>query len=99
VPQFGCVFGHRSPTYERSVAGPRAEMRLEIFRMHEAYFAAHRDAAAFQWLKAGLYARQAGDDALARRALGRSARLRPGVKALGHLYRAVTSPVGQTKSP
>jgi glycosyltransferase involved in cell wall biosynthesis len=94
VPEYGCVYGHRSETYERSIARPRAEARLEIFRMHDAYFAAHRGAAAFQWLKAGLYARQAGDDALARRALARSARLRPSPKALGHLYRAVTSPVG-----
>jgi uncharacterized membrane-anchored protein len=88
------VFSPRAATYRHDVAGPRAEARLKIFEMHDDYFAAHRRAAAFQWMKAGMYARQAGNHPLARRALAKAARLSPTPRTLGRVYRALTGPAG-----
>ena len=59
----------------------RLRGRVALLERHADYFDARPRAAAFQWLRNGVLARQLGDDALARRALGASLRAQPSLAA------------------
>lgn len=81
LPRVGLL--HRRGRRERlsNDAAQRLRARVRLLEEHGDYFAARPRAAAFQWLRAGVLARQQGDDALARRALSASLRARPSLAA------------------
>lgn len=59
----------------------RLRGRVQLLEQHADYFGARPRAAAFQWLRNGVLARQLGEDPLARRALAASLRARPSLAA------------------
>lgn len=63
--------------------------RLNMMERHPEFFDGHPATAAYQWKLVGGEALTIGDRALARRALVRSLRLRPSVRTLYHLARAM----------
>jgi hypothetical protein len=68
----------------------RVEGSQHLLEVHAEYYSAHPRAAAFRWKRIGLLAETLGDSSLARRALLRSARLRPTPRTLWHLVRQIT---------
>jgi glycosyltransferase involved in cell wall biosynthesis len=74
---------HRRGRRERvtNAALTRLRGRVNLLEQHADYFDARPRAAAFQWLRNGVLARQLGEDALARRALVASLRARPSLAA------------------
>jgi glycosyltransferase involved in cell wall biosynthesis len=81
VPRIGLL--HRRGRRERTTNGAltRLRGRVQLLEQHADYFGARPRAAAFQWLRNGVLARQLGEDALARRALAASLRARPSLAA------------------
>lgn len=67
----------------------RIDASIRLLREHEDFFAAQPRAAAFRWKRVGIMARQVGDAATARMALGRSLRAQPNLRASAHLLRAI----------
>lgn len=74
---------HRRGRRERTTnaAHTRLRGRVQLLEQHADYFDARPRAAAFQWLRNGVLARQIGEDALARRALVASLRAKPSLAA------------------
>jgi hypothetical protein len=79
----------RNHTGERVGNGSdvRWRARIEVLKLHEDYFRAHPQAAAFQWRRVGLLAEEAGDRGRARRAFARSLRIHPERASAWHLAR------------
>ena len=69
--------------------------RRLLLEAYPSYFASRPRAAAYQWKKIGLLARDLGDDATAREAFARSLRLGPSVKSLWHLGRSLSMARGK----
>lgn len=89
VPQVGLIITRHSTPRHLKSANDRAQARIEIVQRHSEYFASRPRSAAFQWRRIGLYWRDAGDRAAARRAFARSLALRPNARAAAHLIRSI----------
>jgi glycosyltransferase involved in cell wall biosynthesis len=88
VPKVGYLVRRHGGERHRTGIGARVAARQKLLEMYAEYFDAHPRAAAFQWKRLGLTAIDAGDTALARKALLRSYRLQRDPKTLWHLARA-----------
>lgn len=89
IPRIGYLLRRHGQPRHRIDMATRVRSRLLLLEVHRAYFAAHPQAAAFQWKRVGLLAGASGDVALARAAFARSFRLRPQIQTLWHLLGSV----------
>jgi glycosyltransferase involved in cell wall biosynthesis len=89
VQRTGYLFRNHPGPREGNGSDVRWRSRIDVLSRHADYFAAHPDAAAFQWKRVGLLAEEAGDRAMARKAFARSLRIRPERTAVWHLARTV----------
>jgi len=96
VPRVGYLLRRHNAPRHRIDLATRVGSRLLLQEVHAAYFATHRQAAAFQWKRTGLLAADEGNAALARAAFARSLRLRPQVNTFWHLLRAVPARGGRS---
>jgi glycosyltransferase involved in cell wall biosynthesis len=88
VPRVGYLVRRHSGPRHRTGAHDRVEGRKLLLELYREYFDEHPRAEAFQQMRLGLTALDAGDTKLARRAFRRSFGLRRDPKLLWHLARA-----------
>ncbi|MCA1727200.1 MAG: glycosyltransferase family 2 protein [Actinobacteria bacterium] len=94
VPKVGYLVRRHGGERHRTGIEARVEARQRLLEMYAEYFRDHPHAEAFQQLRLGLTALDAGDLELARRAFARSFRLKRDPKTLWHLARAARLPRG-----
>ena len=91
VPRIGYLFRIHAGARSGNGAAVRARSRQRVLALHAEYFRAHPSAEAFQWMRVGLLAEQAGDRSTARRAFARSLRRRPSPNVAWHLGRTLVA--------
>jgi glycosyltransferase involved in cell wall biosynthesis len=89
IGQFGYVVRKHPGVRNRNDAAAKVRSTLLLLKKHSEYFAAHPRAAAIRWRRAGVIALRLGDYSQARRAMAKSFRLRPRLKTLSYLLRAL----------
>ena len=89
VPRIGYLFRVHEGARDGNGADVRVRARLTLLERYAPYFRTHRTADAFQWMRLGLLAEQAGDRPTARRAFARSLARRPRPNVAWHLARSL----------
>lgn len=87
VPRVGLVYRRHEGTRNRNGTRARIDASLRLLEEHRDYFASHRRAAAFRWMRIGMMAKEIGDHGLARQAMWRSWRAHPSVRPIWHAAR------------
>ena len=89
IPEVGYLIREHAGPRLRDRVQMRLEHRLRLLEMHQAFFATHRNAAAYHWRRAAGLAATTGDTRLAARCFRSSFRARPSARTVGSAARTL----------
>ncbi len=89
-PRVGYLIRDHEGGRQRDRVAARLAARLRLLELHQDYFAEHRRAAAYHWLRAGGLAESRRQYGLALRCYVAALRARPDFRPLGHAARAAS---------